>query len=165
MDSQKNSQKDFSNLQYPLPYFADYFKLQLSGNNYYDNSHTSIEKSLVQIILEEKTKSLEVLLINILSQIENTKSLENNLLSSFESNILNVENNLLQIDFKERYLYQNVIPLRVQMWRELFQLEQEKARTRIQLNNQLIQLSKETRELLKEINGVKIQTILFSQNG
>jgi hypothetical protein len=51
------------------------------------------------------------------------------------------------------------------MQQQLFQLEQEKVRTQIQMNNQLLQLAKDARSMKKELEDLKMKLSIFSDNG
>lgn len=50
--------------------------------------------------------------------------------------------------------------LRTQMQQQLFQLEQEKVRTQVQMNNQLLQLGKESRHSMKLLDDLGMQQLI-----
>src|SRR5260221_4991078 len=123
------------------------------------------EQSLITSVLERKATSIRSILVDVLSQIQSTSILEKILLSYLDFNINKVENHLLQIDFWQNHnLHQDVMTLRSQMQQHLFQLEQEKVRTRIQLHGHLITLSKEARIIQKELNDIELNARFFSQD-
>jgi hypothetical protein len=103
---------------------------------------------------------------DIVSNLQQTKTLETLLLAYLDQNILKVENDLLQIDFWQNHrIHPDVMVLRSQMQQQLFQLEREKVKTQLQIHNQLMNLSKELRYAMKQLNELELHQILFTQNG
>lgn len=171
MDDQGGlTEKELQNL---LPYIVQFLSSKSSKNDKEnspsksneDNSLAPVEKNFISSILQEKYKSLSSILANTLAQIEQTRGLERSLLSYLDYNILKVENHLIKIDFWQNHgLHKDVMPLRAQMQQQLFQLEQQKVNARVNINNQILQLSREARSLMKEVNEIKIQLGIFSND-
>lgn len=131
-------------------------------------SHQANEDSRelsISSILQSKVTNLKKIFERSIENLHKTKNLEAILLSYIDHNINKVENHLLRIDFWQNHnLHSDIIHLRTQMQQQLFQLEQEKVRAQINLNNQVIQLSKESRIILKELYDLEMKHKMFVNN-
>jgi hypothetical protein len=114
------------------PYSAT---LNISPSPEIDRPQVRDDQSIIQFTLEQKHLTLSALLEDLLSKVLHTSDLEKSLLAYLDHNIIKVENHLLQIDFWQNHnLHKDVMHLRSQMQQQLFQLEQEKVRTQIQID-------------------------------
>ncbi len=156
------------NTYYLSKYLESYHSRNNSALNPQPDDKASLDpQDLIQSSLRDKIASVRGLLVLLLSDVERTKSLETSLLSYLDQNIIKVENHLLEIDFWQNHnLHKDVMQLRAQMQQQLFQLEQEKVRIQVQINNQMLQLSKDARSLKKELDDLEAKSSLFkNQDG
>jgi len=129
-------------------------------------ANSLVSGNMINQVLHAKEEALATYIQAILSDIQGTRDLEKKSLAYLDYNIVRVENHLLQADFWQNRLgRQDVMPLRSQMQQQLFQLEREKVEAQIQIHSQLLNLSRQLRDALRDLTHLETQHTLFGDHG